>query len=309
VSVVNGTYIGLIDPIRPIQECHSAFFETIIAAVSDDSSDDLTVDNQFLHIAKDVAMAGPITNVLHQGILSAFAAAPDNEDSERRDKEIETIFREAAAVRLAVNDALRRHAERMSKDELIELHVVLGAKLDELLSAKIGRLVEQRSLAWVEQSERDPVTALPNRMAFNRRLRGEVERARRYRRELSIVLFDIDRFKSVNDRFGHPEGDRVLAEVASLLKSSLRQSDAVFRYGGDEFAALCPETSGDAMARALRRLEMNIPVETRLQWRLADRPGISWGAASFPADATEEDELIRIADDRLYACKRSHRRE
>jgi diguanylate cyclase (GGDEF)-like protein len=307
VSVVNRSYRHIVA--SPIQECHSPLFETIIAVVSDDSSDDLTVENQFLHIAEDLAMAEPITNVLHQEIqriLSAFAAAPGNEDNEKRDKEVETIFREAAAVRLAVNDALRRHAERMSKDELIELQAVLGAKLDELLSVKIGRLVEQRSLAWAEQSERDPVTALPNRMAFNRRLRGEVERARRYRRELSVVLFDIDRFKSVNDRFGHPEGDRMLAEVASLLKSSLRQSDSVFRYGGDEFAALCPETSGHTIARAFRRLEMNMPVKTRLQGRLAERPGISWGAASFPADATEEDELIRIADDRLYACKRSH---
>ncbi|HEX5084807.1 MAG TPA: diguanylate cyclase, partial [Blastocatellia bacterium] len=75
--------------------------------------------------------------------------------------------------------------------------------------------------------------------------------------------------------------------------------DAVFRYGGDEFAAICPETSGAAMAHALRRLESNMPVESQY---------VSWGAASFPADADEEDELIRIADDRLYACKRSHRR-
>jgi diguanylate cyclase (GGDEF)-like protein len=170
------------------------------------------------------------------------------------------------------------------------------------------RLVEERALAWAEQSECDPVTALPNRAGFNRKLRGEIERARRYRRELSVVLFDIDRFKSVNDRFGHPAGDRMLAEVASLLKSSLRQSDAVFRYGGDEFAAICPETSGGAMAHALRRVESIKPAESILTGRAVDRLDISWGVASFPADAAEEDELIRIADDRLYACKRSHRR-
>jgi diguanylate cyclase (GGDEF)-like protein len=96
------------------------------------------------------------------------------------------------------------------------------------------------------------------------------------------------------------------------LKSSLRQSDAVFRYGGDEFAAVCPETSGDAMKHALQRLESNMPalrIESRLQEHLAERLDISWGVASFPADGAEEDELIRIADDRLYACKRSHRRE
>jgi diguanylate cyclase (GGDEF)-like protein len=281
----------------------------IIASVSEYSNDDHAVVDQFLHIAKDVAMAEPITNVLNQEIgriLSAFGAAPNGEASAARDEEVETIFREAAAARLAANDAIRRYAGRIGKDELIELQTVLGARLDKLLSAKIGRMVEQRSLAWAEQAECDPVTALPNRAAFNRRLRGEIERARRYHRELSVVLFDIDRFKSVNDRFGHPEGDRLLAEVAGLLKSSLRQSDAIFRYGGDEFAALCPETSGKAMAHVLRRLESNIPVESRLRGRLVEPLSISWGAASFPADANEEGELIRIADDRLYVCKRSH---
>jgi diguanylate cyclase (GGDEF)-like protein len=237
-------------------------------------------------------MAELITTELHQEIeriLSAFGAASNSEE------DVETIFRESAAIRLDANDAIRRHAGRMSKDELLEFQSVLSAKLDEMLSARIMRLLEHRAIAWAEQSECDAVTALPNRAAFNRRLRGEIERARRYRRELSVVLFDIDRFKSVNDRFGHPEGDRMLAEVAILLKSSLRQSDSVFRYGGDEFAAICPETPGVAMTHALCRLESNLP-------------NISWGAASFPADAAEEGELIRIADDRLYACKRSHRR-
>jgi len=255
-------------------------------------------------------MAEPITKVLHQEIeriLGEFGAAPNNEDRTPRDKEVETIFREGAAIRLEAHDALHRYAAQMSKDELIEFQSILSAKLDDLLSARVMRLVDERALAWAEQSECDAVTALPNRAAFNRRLRGEIERARRYRRELSVVLFDIDRFKSVNDRFGHPAGDRMLAEVASLLKSSLRQSDGVFRYGGDEFAAICPETSGDAMAHALRRVESIKPVESILTGRTVDRLDISWGVASFPADAAEEDELIRIADDRLYACKRSHR--
>jgi diguanylate cyclase (GGDEF)-like protein len=229
-------------------------------------------------------------------ILSAFGAGSNGENIEEN---VETIFREGAAIRLRANDAIRGHMGWMSKEELLEFQSILSAKIDEMLSARIMRLLEHRAFAWAEQAECDPVTALPNRAAFNRRLRGEIERARRYSRELSVVLFDIDRFKSVNDRFGHPEGDRMLAEVGNLLKTSLRQSDAVFRYGGDEFAAICPETSGAAMAHALRRLESNLPIESHY---------ISWGAASFPADAGEEDELIRIADDRLYACKRSHHR-
>ncbi|MBO0858788.1 MAG: GGDEF domain-containing protein [Chloracidobacterium sp.] len=255
-------------------------------------------------------MAKAIMKGLHQEIeriLSKFSSATNNEDRTPRDKEIDKIFRENAAIRLEAHDALYRYAAQMSKDELIEFQSLLSAKLDDLLSVRVIRLVDERALAWAEQSECDAVTALPNRAAFNRRLRGEIERARRYRRELSVVLFDIDRFKSVNDRFGHPAGDRMLAEVANLLKSSLRRSDSVFRYGGDEFAAICPETSGEAMACALRRVESIKSVESIHTGSLVESLDISWGVASFPTDAAEEDELIRIADVRLYACKRSHR--
>jgi len=259
-------------------------------------------------------MAVPITNILNQEIeriLNAPGAGPCDESRPAGADGVETIFRDCAAMRLAATEFLRRFAKQMSKDELIEFQSALSERLDEWLSTKINHLIGQRERALAEQSERDPVTALPNRAAFDRILRDEFERARRYRRELSVVLFDVDGFKSVNDMFGHPAGDRILAQVASVLKSSLRQSDVVFRYGGDEFAAICPETSGDALAHALRRLESNIPargVESHLQEHRAEHPNISWGAASFPADAIEENELIAIADERLYACKRAHRR-
>src|SRR5262245_20361811 len=108
--------IGLIGPISPIQECHNSFFETIIAAGYAPNDDHAVVD-QFLHIAKDVAMAESITKVLHQEIeriLSAFGAASNNEDNATSDKEIEAIFREASAVRMAANDAIRRYAGRIS---------------------------------------------------------------------------------------------------------------------------------------------------------------------------------------------------
>src|SRR5262245_26478079 len=110
-------------PISPIQECHNPLFETIIAAAGDDPNDDHAVEDQFLHIAKDVAMAESITKLLHEEIeriLSAFGAASNNEDNAASDKEIEAIFREAAAVRLAANDAIRRHPGRTSKAAEIE---------------------------------------------------------------------------------------------------------------------------------------------------------------------------------------------
>jgi diguanylate cyclase (GGDEF)-like protein len=255
-------------------------------------------------------MSISITQILRQELerlSGAFGSTPICDDATARDRELETVFHDLATLRSSVNDIARRRAHELSKDQLIELQSGLNARLDELFAVEIERLIERRALAVSEQAERDPVTTLPNRAAFDRRLRDEIARARRYGRELSVVLFDVDRFKSVNDQFGHPAGDQALLQVARILKSSLRQSDAVFRYGGDEFAAVCPETSGAAMAHVLRRLDSNLRVPG-IEAHSSRQLGLSWGAASFPADAVEEGELIRIADERLYDCKRAHHR-
>ncbi len=255
-------------------------------------------------------MAVSITQILHVELdllFGASGAMTTREVDPAREDEIEMIFRDLAALRSSVGDAVRRYTTELSQDELIELQSRLHTALDDAFSVKIKKLFERRALAMVEQAERDPVTTLPNRAAFNRKLGDEMARARRYRRDLSLVLFDVDGFKLVNDQFGHTAGDRVLAQVGRVMKSSLRQSDAVFRYGGDEFAAICPETPGEAMANLLRRLESNLRA-----WRSEacwpERLNVSWGTASFPADAAEESELIEIADQRLYARKRSRHR-
>ncbi len=255
-------------------------------------------------------MAVPITQILRREItriLNEFGAAPGDEKQIARDSEIETIIRNGAATRLAADELIRRYEAALSENELIEIQSEIYARLDELLALQLTILFEQRSLALTERAEFDPVTKLPNRAAFNRKLQDEIARARRYRRDLSLVLFDVDRFKSVNDQLGHPAGDRVLSQVARILKASMRQSDTVFRYGGDEFAAICPETPGDAMACALRRLESNL-LDLRIESCLPEHLNISSGVASFPADGAGEDELISVADQRLYACKEAHHR-
>lgn len=99
-------------------------------------------------------------------------------------------------------------------------------------------LAEEHShFAWT-----DSLTGLSNRRAFDDRLAQEIQRARRHRHALSLVMVDLDHFKEVNDRFGHPVGDQVLRELAQVLRASSRGSDLPFRYGGEEFAILLPET-------------------------------------------------------------------
>jgi len=217
------------------------------------------------------------------------------------------LFAAAGTLRQSVSEALQRCARELCQDDLIRLQSFLHAAVDEWLKAAAEERFAQRAEALTRLAERDPLTRLPNRAAFERRLRDEALRARRYGREFSVVLFDVDGFKSVNDRFGHPAGDRALAGIARELRRSLRQSDAVFRYGGDEFIALCPETSGRAAEALLRRLEGNL-CAFRAQAESVEGLGVSWGVASFPADAADVEELIRRADRRLYDCKKEHHR-
>jgi diguanylate cyclase (GGDEF)-like protein len=221
--------------------------------------------------------------------------------------DLDPIFSELAGQRASVAKSLKIYSSRLNNEQLIELHSQLIEELENHFSVAIKSLIENRIQSITERAQQDPLTTLLNRSAFDRRLRDEVERARRYHRDLSVALLDIDRFKSVNDGFGHPVGDQVLIQVARIMQSSLRQSDATFRYGGDEFAAICPETSGDDMDNLLYRIEVQFKEYCAAAYS-SPLTGISWGVASLPVDAIDADELVRIADKRLYGCKKEHHR-
>jgi len=188
-------------------------------------------------------------------------------------------------------------------DELIELRTRLHAILDDMLMRAVMGLIDRRISQAADEAQRDPVTRFANRAAFDQRLAAEFDRSRIHNLNLSIILFDIDHFKRINDRFGHPTGDQVLRETANVLKSSLRHSDMIFRYGGDEFAAICPATSEHALKIILPRIDRRIEAHFD-KTAFAGLIGTSAGAATCPIDGTEADNLIRAADRRLYECKR-----
>lgn len=211
-----------------------------------------------------------------------------------------------APLRAVIVETARRQTDRLSPGELIELQAALHTFLDERFTCALSPWLTQHTHKLTAAARRDVLTGLLNRAAFEQYLQDEIARARRYGRTLALALFDVDHFKLINDRFGHPAGDEALRPVARVLQSSLRQSDAVFRYGGDEFAALCPETAGVVMARVLERLEEKLRGLT-LEQR-ADLLSVGWGVAAWPTDAIEVTELLRIADARLYECKQEHHR-
>lgn len=151
-------------------------------------------------------------------------------------------------------------------------------------------------LALNQQATRDGLTGLYNRRYFDETLADHLAAASRYERELSLVLFDLDGFKHINDTLGHPAGDEVLRQFAGILKSTARKADIVCRYGGDEFAVILPETGrADAHTFIARVVQSLAGLEIKLT--------VTAGVASHPGE-----NLIDEADAALLAKKRESRR-
>ncbi len=156
-----------------------------------------------------------------------------------------------------------------------------------------------------EASITDDLTGLMNRRAFDKRLAEEVERAKRYNTPLSLVMVDLDGFKSVNDRFGHAGGDALLRATGTLLRSELRATDVAVRYGGDEFALILPGVQKTGAWAVAEKIRASIG---QMQTGVDDGPGIhatvSMGVASLGGSCTDGDSLLEGADGALYHAKR-----
>ncbi len=174
------------------------------------------------------------------------------------------------------------------------------------LSISIHRLHEQQQ-GQERQAMHDPLTMLPNRRYLGEWLTMALAAARRGSRHLVLLYVDLDEFKSVNDRFGHETGDRVLQITAARLRRSLRQSDFVARLGGDEFVAVLPDAqTAPGLSALVERLQAEIAKAPIAE--LEDGAvGASIGAAWFPADGDTADTLLAAADRAMYEVKQSHR--
>ena len=149
----------------------------------------------------------------------------------------------------------------------------------------------------------DALTKLVNRRGFETHLKEETIRSKRYKHHFSLLLLDLDNFKAINDTLGHPVGDEVLKEVASILKRNTRETDVLVRLGGDEFAVILPETEpakgievAEKICAAFLEADYGLPKE-------AVSPSASIGVASFPENGSDSDSLVLAADGALYKAK------
>jgi diguanylate cyclase (GGDEF)-like protein len=183
-------------------------------------------------------------------------------------------------------------------------------ELFEYLARQAAVSVENAALhrAIERQAVTDELTGLANRRRFDEALSAEVERAKRFSHSFALILLDIDDFKSINDEYGHQQGDAVLREVTSVLRELSREIDLPARYGGEEFALILPGTDIEGAYNLAERIreaiaELRIPI-ARDEDGGTLRVTASFGVASLPGNATEVSGLFSAADDALYRAKR-----
>lgn len=245
------------------------------------------------------AQVGLVTGVLGAVLLLAVGIAAGDTEVYSDPLGIEGQFWALALVVLAVGLigqlVINNRAAFRRERNLVRT----AAQLREV-SAELDRLAKT-----------DALTGIQNRRAFFDILGVEFRRSRRYRRQLSVLMLDLDKFKSVNDRWGHQFGDYLLHETANLISMSIRESDILGRYGGEEFALALPETSEESALLVGEKLRAAVEAH---EFRTHDIPPpsmgpirltLSIGVASLPVeDDQDEADLIRRADQALYEAKR-----
>ena len=173
----------------------------------------------------------------------------------------------------------------------------------EQLASQIAMSIENSRLyAEAEEKARvDELTDLLNRRSLDELMATEINRQQRYGGVFSLIILDLDGFKAFNDNYGHLAGDKLLKEIGSVLKSTIRSTDQAFRYGGDEFAVLLPNTPIDATTQVADRIRRKVAAKAKTGHIAVSA---SLGLANWPADGVAADEIVAAADTALYRAKR-----
>jgi diguanylate cyclase (GGDEF)-like protein len=254
---------------------------------------------------------------IEDSYLELLADTLDTLDLPARGQFLQRYFRVLAHLDLREPQCLQIWDDMLSRRRELSAHAqrpisLKTALMDVLVTGgflRVPIIIEYEELKRLQlNAVTDPLTDLYNRRLFNETFEKELNRARRYGQPLGLVILDLHRFKEVNDKHGHPRGDEVLRAAASTLKKSLRTSDSAFRIGGDEFALILPQTDAP-QALALGRRVQAVFAEVLEPLELGVSVSMDHGVANFPQDADSTEQLIRIADERLYHVKHANHRK
>ncbi|MCB1323623.1 MAG: diguanylate cyclase [Spirochaetales bacterium] len=205
-------------------------------------------------------------------------------------------------------DRSQAHARKIS-DAIGRPFSVVAAMLDFM--ANEGGLIQSPKVMeiggfaeMIRHAVVDPLTGLYNRRFLDRVAERELTRARRFEQPLTLVVCDIDHFKKINDTFGHGDGDKVLTDVAAILKEFSRADDAACRLGGEEFLILVPDLAGEHVFALAEKIRTRI---AKHNFPIAQQVTLSVGVASFPEFGPAFRDIFLAADQALYAAKQSGR--
>ena len=197
-------------------------------------------------------------------------------------------------------------------DELIDEYVMRDGDF-----IKIGRTIfkfltgSNIENAYHEEIYRlttvDGLTQVYNKRYFLEALEREMSRAARYRRELSLIMFDIDHFKKINDSLGHLAGDLVLKQLAATIRSKIRREDILARYGGEEFAILLPEIDHQNAQQFAEKIRKLVEKQSFKFEQSKIAVTVSVGVASAGSEISQGSDLVKAADERLYSAKEGGR--
>jgi diguanylate cyclase (GGDEF)-like protein len=283
----------------PIQHHHG------IEGLPETSGSDIRVRASLLHLSslyielfnrENMTEAlGHITHFINAyGFNGVLDAADIGKDLIKQTKDISSIF----DIQFSNENELENLLER-AKQELLNISM-------QMVGDMIGKNSELESLR--QQVNKDAMTQCHNYKAFCEALNQEISRAARYKNDLSLVMADIDFFKSINDGYGHPAGDQVLKAAARVLQTGLRDCDFVARYGGEEFAVILPETKLADALQVAERLRTKIKALEIACDGQTIRITMSFGVAGFRhAPQMSFNDLVKSADAALYCAKKKGR--
>lgn len=240
-----------------------------------------------------------ITDSIDTGMINPHEAEMVPVDSNDEFGYLATSFNRLYTQLKAANRQLESRVQ-LADQKLIESNRILTEQAEELKA--LNARFEQLSMT-------DDLTGLFNRRQFEVEFQRAMARSRRYGEVWSALIIDADHFKQINDSYGHPCGDAVLKSIASLLRNKVRDTDVLFRIGGEEFAVICPSTDRDGAMGLAEKLRAAMASHEIVYLDLKIRVTISIGAATLNHEAAREDDyaLYRHADAAVYASKQGGR--